>query len=342
LSFVLRNWKRVLAFPALLALLVTAIILLLPRHYSAHASFTPQSEGADLSQVAGLAAQFGFTLPTVTPEESVDFYVALLDSRSILGAAVRSEYVLDSDPGATDTVTLVELWGDGLLGLRRQSEAEREDRAIDELRERLHRRADAATGIVRFSVETLSSDLSRKVAERLLDLVEDFNIRVRQTRGGAERDFLVERVEAAQLELTLVEDELADFIERNRSYENSPELTFQYNRLQESVNLQREVNRTLVEALETAKIDEVRNTPVITIVEEPELPVRPDSRRLVLKALMWFVLAVLLGSLVSVGAEFLERARRSEPAEYERLRSSMRTAGGELRGWISRLGRRRR
>jgi len=328
----------VLAFPVLAALLVAVISLLLPRYYSAHASFTPQSEGADLSQVAGLAAQFGFALPTVTPEESVDFYVALLDSRSILGAAVRTEYVVDGD-----TIALVERWGSGLLGiLRRPSDAEREDHAIDELRDRLHRRADAATAIVRFSVETRSAELSREVARRLLDLVEDFNIRVRQTRGGAERDFLEERVEAARHDLTAVEDELGAFIQRNRSYENSPELTFQFNRLQESVNLHREVHRTLVEALEKAKIDEVRNTPVITVVEEPELPVRPDSRRLFLKMLMWFVLAVLLGSLVSIGKDFLERARRSDPVEYESLRRSMRSAVAEVESRLSRLRRGRR
>ena len=47
---------------------------------------------------------------------------------------------------------------------------------------------------------------------------------------------------------------------------------------------------------EQARIDEVRNTPVITVVEPPDLPTRPNPRRTVLKGLLGLIVGLLMGA----------------------------------------------
>ena len=50
------------------------------------------------------------------------------------------------------------------------------------------------TGIVHLDVTTTSAELSRQIADQLLQEVERFNLQTRQSRGAAERAFIEERV----------------------------------------------------------------------------------------------------------------------------------------------------
>src|SRR5437764_495150 len=70
---------------------------------------------------------------------------------------------------------------------------------------------DRPTGIVRLQVRTKNRQLSALVSRRLLDLVNDFNLRRRQTQAGAEREFDLRRTQAALDSLRAAESSLADF-----------------------------------------------------------------------------------------------------------------------------------
>src|SRR5438045_4187903 len=52
--------------------------------YKAKSSFVPDQSSSKLSQLAGMAAQFGFSLGNIGEAESVDFYSQLLRSRDVL------------------------------------------------------------------------------------------------------------------------------------------------------------------------------------------------------------------------------------------------------------------
>ena len=135
---------------------------------------------------------------------------------------------------------------------------------------------------------------------------------------------------------------MQQFLQRNRDLLNSPELTFQRDRLQREVSMQQEVFTSLAQALEQAKIEEVRDTPVLTLVEEPELPVRPDRLRLIVKGGMALLGGLMLGCLLAFWKAFSENAARAgslEVAEFQRLRRE--AAGDLLRPWRV-LSRRRR
>jgi uncharacterized protein involved in exopolysaccharide biosynthesis len=77
-------------------------------------------------------------------------------------------------------------------------------------------------------------------------------------------------------ELREVEDRLERFHKQNRVVQ-SPELVFQRDRLSREVGMRQQVYGTMVQAFEQARIDEVRDTPVISRVLEPTLPDRPSG-----------------------------------------------------------------
>jgi uncharacterized protein involved in exopolysaccharide biosynthesis len=148
------------------------------------------------------------------------------------------------------------------------------------------------------------------------------------------REFIELRLAEAEQALRTSEDRLRVFLEKNRQFRGSPELEFQYERLQRHVALDQEVFTTLRRQYEEARIEEVNDTPLLTIIDMAVPPTRrsfPRRRKLVIIS---FGLALIIGTLLAFVREFAERARaRPEPEFREfttHLATIRRVAGGFL------------
>jgi uncharacterized protein involved in exopolysaccharide biosynthesis len=51
----------------------------------------------------------------------------------------------------------------------------------------------------------------------------------------------------------------------------------------------------MVQAHETARLDEVRDTPLLTVIDAPRAPLAPDSRQRVLRGLMGIFVGTAIG-----------------------------------------------
>ena len=91
-SVVLRRRRLMLVSTFAGALLALVAALRTPLEYTAITSFLPNTgEQGGFSGVAGLAQQFGFSIPRAgAAERSLEFYRDLLQSREILGGLVAS------------------------------------------------------------------------------------------------------------------------------------------------------------------------------------------------------------------------------------------------------------
>ncbi len=201
------------------------------------------------------------------------------------------------------------------------------------------------TGLVEVSVQTPWAGLSELLARRILERVNAFNLQTRQSRAAAERGFVEDRLAEARDSLRAAEDRLESFLESNRQFlanrSSSPELTFRHERLQRQVAMQQQVYTSLAEAYEQARIAEVRNTPVITVVESPERPVRPDSRQGVLKLALGVILGGMLGVFLAFGQEFMHRARSDEDEEYQEFSTLWAQTRADVKSLGGLLGRRK-
>jgi len=311
------RWKIIMLGVALAGLLV-AIGLVRPRQYTAKASFVPQSRTPQVA--SGIAAQFGLTLPGTKGDESPAFYVELLKSRGVLRAAALTEYqAARSRTGRRGPSTLVDAY---------QKPGKPTEVRIDATIKRLDKDVGSSvsnkSGLVTLTARSESAQLSQQIVTRLLELLNQFNLDRRRSQAAEERRFTESRVTDVKAELRASEDRLQYFLQANRDYTNSPSLRFQEQRLTADITLLRQLYTTLAQAYEQAKIDEVRDTPVITVVETPEAPVRPDSRGLVLRGLGGMIAGMLLGiALATVRAVTQARSvERSEEFEaYTALKS---------------------
>jgi uncharacterized protein involved in exopolysaccharide biosynthesis len=211
-------------------------------------------------------------------------------------------------------------------------------RAVDRLRRNVSVATDPKSGLVTLRVSARGRELSETISRRLLDLVNEFNLQKRQTQAAAERKFVESRLLEARRELEAAEGDMQAFLQRNRSYQGSPQLTFEAGRLQRRITLRQEVYSSLAESFERARIDEVRNTPLITVVDAPEGSGRKAGNVLV-TAVVGLIAGACIALLIAFALEMLDRARREGAQEYLELRRlASDTVGGV---WLHRRRGRR-
>lgn len=318
LAFVLRHIRLLVFLPLGTAVTIAALFLLTGRPYSAHSAFALATSATNMSRFAGLAAQFGMSFGN-RPSESVDFYGVLLKSGDVLREVVLSEYTLVEGP---DTVrgTLLDL-----IPNKGKTDERRIAIAIRQLRKNVAVSTDMFAGTVSLKVTNSNAALAEQINRRLLDIANAYNVERRKKMAADEREFFEARVQDAQEELYEAEKALETFMAENRAYSSSPTLMAEAARLQRRVDLRQQVYTSLVQAYDQARVDEVRNTASISVVETPEGTARPATRLLFVLFAGGFIGGAIALSLSGL-REFMDRQRANDPDRYQELEALWRTA----------------
>ena len=261
-----------------------------PRSYTSEASFMPQGQSR-VSSLATIASQFGVSVPIADPGRSPGFYATLITSKNLLANVVQQRF----QPSTGGDVALMDyLHADG------SNADQRTQAAISNLSRRVSATVDQKAGLVRLEVRLRDPRLSRDVARALIAEVDSFNLKSRQGQASSERRFTEQRLAQAVVESRQAQDALQAFLQRNRDFRASPQLSFEYDRLADNLALRQALYTTLAQAYEQARIEEVRDTPVITVIEAPMLPARPDGRPLGRAIAVGLLLALIVARMLAV------------------------------------------
>jgi uncharacterized protein involved in exopolysaccharide biosynthesis len=258
------HWRSVTAFSLVGGVAAGVTAFLLPSYYQSGAAFQAETnQSSPLSgALAGLASQIGnVQLGTQT---SSQFFGDLLTTDAVLRRVVR-----DSFPwrGALRPLPAV-------YGYDDEPPARRDYDAVKKLRKAIGVDVNIRTGVVRFSVEARTPELAQVLAESTLAALNAANIDLRQARAAAERSFTSERATHALDELHAAEQSLAAFYEHNRAISSSPALQLQEGQLKRQVDMAQQVYVQLRLQEEQAAVQEVRNTPAISVIDPPLVPVK--------------------------------------------------------------------
>lgn len=294
-----------------------------PKLYVSQTAFVVQGTDAGRSGLAGLAGQFGINLPTGGQGQSPEFYLRLLSSQSFLEPILRDSFTVSeaanqrrpllewleesSDESATDPQTRVQ------TGLVRFSNT-------------ITSSVNKPVGLVEITVRTEYATLSQQVAQSLLSGVEEFNRRTRQGQASAERKFAEARMEVVSGELRSAERRLASFLNSNRQPDRSPALSFERASLEREVSLRQSVYSALAQMVEDARLREVRDAPVITVVDSPSLPARPEPRRLAQTLILGLLVGGLAGTVLAVGRAGAQRRASAGAPDTLELMSALHEA----------------
>jgi len=311
-TMLVRGRRWLMGLPLVGILAGAAITAIVGTRYEAESVFAPAVEaGGRASQVAAIAARFGFGTGSLSSGRSLQFYATLARSRSVLSELALSEF-----EGASGKLTTL-----------MQLEGAPEARGPDSLRqffEYLLKQVTVSTdrdaGTVRVLTKATTPELAEAMNRRLLELIAAFNIRARQAEAGAEREFAVERLEEIRTALDSAEDALQQFQQENRQM-GVPQ-RFEEARLQRRIQIAQQVFVSVAQAVEEARIEEARSTSVIAVVSGPESSAI-RRRGLVRRGLVGFVLGGVIGLVVVFVGEFISFERRASPSDYAELQQEL-------------------
>jgi uncharacterized protein involved in exopolysaccharide biosynthesis len=323
----LRNWRIIAALPVTLALVVGLWTMSRDRSYSAYTTFIPQAaEGRGGGAPPALAQQFGVNLGADRPGQSPQFYAEVLQSLAILRRVVESHYEMPEGDGSSRSATLIELYE-----LDESGAVPPWRSAVDQLRGAVSTSVSRETGVVRVNVSAANPALSEQIAERLIQLLNDFNLEARQGRAQEEGRFISGRLAEAHEELLAAERALQGFLRQNREFRNSPELSFDHDRLQRQVAMRQEVYTSLLRSQEEARIDGVRDTPLLTVIDSPIGTAEPEGRGTVQRAIVAFMLGLTIAVFAAFIAEFVRRSRETANPHYREFRGLATQAWTDIR-----------
>jgi len=310
LGSVLLRWRRtVVGLGIAGATLGLAIGLTSARMYVSSATFVSQgNEGGATSGLALAASQLGIRVPSGSNSAwGPPVYVELLTSQTLLGPIALDTFVVAEKGGRR--IALMEL-----LGVEGPTLAWRTQRTVRALGRMVTASEDRGMVAVRLKVATKWPSVSLALASGLVRGVNQFILETRRSQAREERIFVEARTGEAERSLREAEDQLQQFLQRNRTI-SSPELGFERDRMQRLVALRQQVYTTLLQNREDARIREVRDTPVITLIESPRLPVVGESRNVVKKVLIGGFAGCMLGAFVAFLLQAVASARRAPTEE---------------------------
>lgn len=339
LTGVVARW-RLIAWLGIAATLIAIVLtLVIPPVYRSHASFVANASSpnklqsaASGSPLSGVLSQMGGSLGG-DPSESPNFYLELLASRELLTRLLESKFPDPRTATPNDSTRLLDL-----MKIRAKDAGRRREIAVKMMIKKVKGGLDPKTNLVWFSTDAQWPELSSQIANRLIALVSSFNRETRVTRAKSKRLFLERRLDSAKAELNFAEDRLRFFYEQNRGLLVAPSLKFDEARLKREAEAKSALFLTLQAQLESARIDEINDAALITVIDTAVVPRKPEWPHYGSVTITGMALGLTAGFLLAGSLAVFAFWREQHPDEWAVLSRTWETEFFKLPG---RLRRRR-
>ena len=283
----LMRYRRLIYAIVGAAMLITlTYCVIVPNQYTATATILPSGKPDQLAQLgqlaAGTLADVGLGSVIQAQENSSALYPRILSSRLIGEKVLQRDYTFHK-AGDLATMTLQDYVG-----------SSNPDIALRKLTEMVSIGFDRTTGFITLSVTTTYPELSATVASAYLDELNNYNINYRQSKARDNERFVALRLHQVRQELQDAEDSLRSLQQQNLNYMSAvdPTLRADLSRLERDVKIKEAVFLSLSEKYELAKLEAVKDVPVVQVLDHGEAPtVKSAPRRSV------YLLGAFLGSL---------------------------------------------
>jgi uncharacterized protein involved in exopolysaccharide biosynthesis len=294
-----------------------------PRFYTA-AALAIMDTQTSTSALAGLTASLGLNPIQGDGSPNPFFYADLVTSDLVLGSTVDSAYPYRSNKGV-DRGDLV-----SVFGIAGKNPPLRREYAIARLRKLVSARVTQKTGVITVAATTEDPALGPLIVARLISEVNRINILSRQNQAGGEREFTGRRVVEAEQELRIAENQLQDFLQRNRDYNSAPQTAFQEDRLARTVAMRQSIYTTVSQAFEQARIQEARDTPGLRVVEPATVPVSPNPRGLVPAAMLGLLVGMFVAVCFGLWMDYLNEIAERDPEQLGVFRNALRDTARDI------------
>lgn len=289
------RWKLVKINGVVLILALAYLLFLTKPYYTSTVTILPDygSKETSLGALSSLASLAGVSVGSGSPTE---IYNNLITSESVLAPVIYAKYKTEEYPDSVNLIQYFELKPDKNLTpeLQKRKMFLAEFTALT--KGRLSTDVDRMTKILTITATMPEAQLSADVANKVAESLDSYIRTKRKSYSSEQRQYIDKRLGQVKDSLSYAENRLMYFREQNRTVNQSPALILEQTRLSRGVEILNAVYLELSKQLELAKIDEVKDTPVLNIKETAKDPVIKTGPKRASALIIIMFLAVLLTS----------------------------------------------
>ena len=315
-----RHLKVIIITPTILCTLTIIYVLFIAKPvYTSTSKIMSSSSGSGVSQAAGLAAQFGINIPTGQSEPKW-VYPEIIKSRTLARAILKQKF--DSNEfGPQKSLLQILTYGNDEPEFNLDT---LEIMATEYFLEMIEVSEDIKTAILTLNINASEPILAAEINKVLIEELDAHQRKYNKAKTSDTKQFIEERIIDTEKELMSSEEDLKVFMDRNRRIENSPALQLEKQRLGREVTVLTGVFTTLKQQLETTKIEEVKESDYVVVLDPPEAPLqrsKPNKRLMVILA---GILGIGLGMVLAFVREFATNSEKEEKDKMAEAKSLVR------------------
>jgi len=256
------------------------LAFILPKKFTATATILPSGDGNALGRLGSMVLGQASALTSELPPNSSLLYPTILSSRNILRKLARSN--LTSRDGE---ISLMEY-----LGVKNLDDAEKI------LRSTIGVELDRKTMLIRIKVTTKDPKLSASIANRLIELLRDFNNTKSSKLAESELQYLREKLSETKEELYLAENKLMEYEKRHIDYATTtdPVVIMEHDRLKRELELKENSFIDILKEIELKEIEIKRTSPVVNVLDYATAPTIKSAPRKKLIAIIGTLLTIFI------------------------------------------------
>jgi len=303
-----RQIKVIIIMPTILCTLTIIYVFYIAKPvYTSTAKIMSSSSGGSMSQAAGFAAQFGINIPAGQSEPKW-VYPEIIKSRTLARTVLNRKFDTN-EFGLQKPLLQILTFGneDPEFNLNTL-----EIMAVDNLLVMIDISEDISTAILTLSINASEPIFAAKLNQALIEELDTHQKKYNKAKTSDTKQFIEERIIDIEKELMAAEEELKVFMDRNRRIENSPALQLQQQRLGREVTVLTGVFTTLKQQLETTKIEEVKESDYVVILDAPEVPLYRSKPKRIESVIIAGILGIGLGIIIGLVREYLDNSDDKE------------------------------
>ena len=278
--------------------------ILEPIYISRASILIPEDKSDSMGGLAGLASQFGANIPS---EASADLsnpslYPELLKSRTFSKSILDKEFFLNQ---FGKKLSLLEILTHG-----QNPPKYGRDTLITQATQILNSEyisyiEDLKSPVSIIEVKASDPIFAKKLADVILSELDALSRYYKTQNVNEKISFIENRISSVQYDLKLSEKILKDFDERNRQI-SSPALKLEQDRLERDVEVQKGIYLTLKQQLELAKIEEIQETSIFQVLDQPQVAISPSNKNSKTALIFSGIFGIGLGIVIAIIRSFFQ------------------------------------
>ena len=262
--------------------------------YLTTAKLLPTGEDNSLSNIQGLASQFGLALPFQSGSNLSfsDIYPEIVKSRQLTGIVLEKKF----NTRKFGQNQLLKNILSRQYRLDKYDVDERFKRSSEILQDNIKVSKARLTSIVTLEVRGLEPEFAVDLANTIISESDKLQREFKTHQISDKRSFIEERIKDVKKDLESAQEDLKEFREKNRQVQYSPALLLEEERLTTEMDVKKEIFSTLKQQFELVKIEEVEEGATVQILDKPVAPYEKSSPKIFLS----IFLSIFIGFGLSV------------------------------------------